>query len=69
MSSKSTSDTNQRFEAFYLKRVTNELAEDLDKVRGADDFKDESAVPMLIYALLQGTQTFTADEKMRIVNA
>ncbi|KAL7790382.1 hypothetical protein V8C37DRAFT_403602 [Trichoderma ceciliae] len=40
-------DSNQQsqqgpFSALYLQRVTQELSEDLDKIRNADDFKAES---------------------------
>lgn len=54
------------FESWYLRRVTAEFAEDLDKVRSAGDFK-ESSVPILIRALEQGSGMFTQEEKARIM--
>lgn len=51
-----------------MQRATQEFAEDLDKTRGADDFKDES-VGILVGALRQGTEVFGAEERRRIVVA
>ena len=45
-----------------------EFAEDLDRIRGADDFKDD-ALEILIAALRQGTGVFKEEEKRRIVTA
>jgi ribosome assembly protein 3 len=56
------------FKKFYLQRATQEFAEDLDKVRGADDFR-EGALPLLINALSQGTSTFSREDQRRIVEA
>jgi ribosome assembly protein 3 len=66
MSSKSDSSIAAEFQAYYLQRATKELAEDLDKVRNADDFKND-AIPLLIHALQQGTSMFSAEDKRRIV--
>lgn len=67
MSSKSDSDIAAEFQAYYLQRATKELAEDLDKVRNADDFKND-AIPLLIHALQQGTSMFSADDKRNILS-
>ncbi|KAK8147900.1 hypothetical protein G3M48_000741 [Beauveria asiatica] len=56
------------FSSGYLQRLTQELSEDLDKVRNADDFKVES-VPFLVYALAQGSFQFPKNDKKRIVQA
>ncbi len=61
-------ETREAFEAFYLKRLTTELAEDLDKVRNADDFKADS-VPFLVQALKQGARQYDSHEQSRIVSA
>jgi ribosome assembly protein 3 len=45
-----------------------EFEEDLDRIRGADDFKDD-ALPLLINALQQGTSFFSIEEQRRIVMA
>ncbi len=45
-----------------------EFFEDLDKIRNADDFKDE-ALPVLIQALQQGTGLFSAEEQRSVVIA
>ncbi|KAE8450052.1 hypothetical protein EG329_007192 [Mollisiaceae sp. DMI_Dod_QoI] len=56
------------FTKFYMQRLTTEFSEDLDKLRKADDFKDD-ALPLLIGALQQGTSLFGMEEKRRIVVA
>ncbi|KAM3449013.1 hypothetical protein MY5147_009849 [Beauveria neobassiana] len=56
------------FSSGYLQRLTQELSEDLDKVRNADDFKAES-VPFLVHALSQGSLQFSKNDKKRIVQA
>ena len=56
------------FAKYYMQRSTTEFAEDLDKIRGADDFKDD-ALPLLINALQQGTSMFSIEEQRRTVTA
>ncbi|RKF60243.1 Protein arginine N-methyltransferase 2 [Erysiphe neolycopersici] len=56
------------FSQFYMQRATTEFADDLERLRTSDDFKDE-AVPMLIAALKAGTAMFSMEEKKRIVLA
>ena len=56
------------FTAYYLQRATKEFAEDLDKVRIADDFK-EDAIPLLVSALQQGTRLFSPEEQRKIASA
>ena len=56
------------FEPHYLQRATQELAEDLDKVRNTNDFKAES-IQFLVHALQQGASQFSPDEQRRVVNA
>ncbi|CAH0050099.1 unnamed protein product [Clonostachys solani] len=60
--------TEAEFGSYYLQRTTQELAEDLDKVRNADDFKAES-VPFLVRALQQGAVQFSPDDQKRTVSA
>lgn len=55
------------FESYYLQRATRELAEDLDRVRAADDFRGPDAVPMLVHALRQGAACFSPSDQARIV--
>ena len=50
------------FESYYMKRVTAEFADDLDKLRNAPDFSEHS-VPILIQALKQGSKGFSEGEK------
>ncbi|PTB44761.1 uncharacterized protein TrAFT101_003304 [Trichoderma asperellum] len=54
------------FSALYLQRATQELSEDLDKIRNADDFKVES-VPFLVHALQQGAQQFSASQQNAVL--
>jgi ribosome assembly protein 3 len=65
---KPSKTTQEDFSAIYLRKVAAELADDLDKVREAQDFKANS-VPMLIHALRQGESMFSAEEKRRVVGA
>ncbi|KAF1946388.1 hypothetical protein EJ02DRAFT_430682 [Clathrospora elynae] len=56
------------FSAIYLRKIAGEFADDLDKVREAQDFK-ASSVPMLIHALKQGESLFSVEEKRRVIGA
>lgn len=69
-SSKTPKETNVEaaFAQFYMQRATAEFADDLERLRTSDDFKDK-AVPMLIAALRGGTAMFSTEEKKRIVYA
>ena len=51
-----------------MQKATQEFAEDLDKIRSADDFKNDS-LPVLIDALQQGTSMFSLQDQQRIVAA
>ncbi|KAK8243413.1 hypothetical protein HDK90DRAFT_462356 [Phyllosticta capitalensis] len=64
----STASAAAAFPSWYLRRVTRELAEDLDGVRSAADFGD-AALPLLVHALQQGEAVFDAGEKVRFVRA
>jgi ribosome assembly protein 3 len=66
--SKQTNDgeVSERFKRYYLQRATTEFEEDLDKVRGADDFKGD-ALSLLIAALQQGTEVFSKEDQRRVV--
>lgn len=57
---------SQEFTSYYLQRTTQEFAEDLDKVRAADDFKADS-LPFLVHALQQGTALYPAADQARVV--
>ncbi|RSL65730.1 hypothetical protein CEP53_003595 [Fusarium sp. AF-6] len=46
MSSKPNNQASAEFTSYYLQRATQELSEDLDKVRNAEDFKADS-IPFL----------------------
>ncbi|KAL9094838.1 MAG: hypothetical protein Q9165_002787 [Trypethelium subeluteriae] len=61
-------EAEEAFKNFYLRKVTEELAEDLDKARSASDFSERS-LPILIEALQQGVGTFTKEERIRIGRA
>ncbi|KAM0249377.1 hypothetical protein ACHAQJ_009093 [Trichoderma viride] len=54
------------FSALYLQRVAQELSDDLDKIRNADDFKAES-VPFLVHALQQGAQQFSSAQQNAVL--
>ncbi|KAK3936891.1 putative ribosome assembly protein 3 protein [Diplogelasinospora grovesii] len=58
------------FTSYYLQRATQEFAEDLDKVRSADDFKSgPDGIAMLVHALQQGTALFSSEDQRRIIVA
>ncbi|KAL8928481.1 MAG: hypothetical protein Q9208_001715 [Pyrenodesmia sp. 3 TL-2023] len=52
------------FESFYLKQVTTEFADDLDKLRNASDFNEKS-VPILIDALKATAGVYSEEEKAK----
>ena len=54
------------FESFYMKQVTSEFADDLDKIRNASDF-NQNSLPTLIEALKQGTSMYTEEEKRKVM--
>ncbi|KAF1352341.1 ribosome-assembly protein 3-domain-containing protein [Delphinella strobiligena] len=53
------------FTSFYLRQMTTEFAEDLDKIRSAGDF-DNKSISMLVAALQQGRSCFTKDERLSV---
>jgi len=75
MSDSKTSDDQQQvaqeFTSYYLQRVTKEFAEDLDKVRVADDFtkNTESSIALLVSALQQGTALFSPEQQRGVVRS
>ncbi|CAJ2508819.1 Uu.00g138450.m01.CDS01 [Anthostomella pinea] len=66
MTSKDT--TAADFTSYYLQQSTKEFAEDLDKIRSADDFKGD-ALPVLVKSLQQGTSMFSPADQKRVVDA
>ncbi|CAD6501304.1 BgTH12-01556 [Blumeria graminis f. sp. triticale] len=61
-------EVSSTFAKIFMTKVAEELSDDLDELRKADDFKDD-ALPILINALQQGTSLFSRDEQRRIVLA
>ena len=51
-----------------MQRLTSEFSEDLDALRTAVDFQD-SAFPILVHALKQGTRMFSEGDMRRVVTA
>lgn len=68
MPQKTDEATRLEFQSYYLQRATQELAEDLDRVRGADDFKTDS-VFYLVHALQQGASQFSKSDQSRVLSA
>ncbi|MCJ1467477.1 hypothetical protein MMC07_006102 [Pseudocyphellaria aurata] len=56
-----SSDTPADFETFYLQQVTQEFADDIDKLRNASDFNEKS-LPVLIATLKQGAKLYSEEE-------
>lgn len=65
--SKSRQEVEQAFDAAYLQQTSKEFADDLEKLRTANDFKGERSVQLLVAALRQGTSSYNQDEKRRVV--
>jgi ribosome assembly protein 3 len=61
-------EVSTAFAKYYLQRATHEFAEDLDRIRNADDFKD-GTIPLLVHALQQGASVFSNEEQRRVVTA
>ncbi|KAK0937179.1 hypothetical protein LTR29_011295 [Friedmanniomyces endolithicus] len=59
----------QAFEDFYLRQVTKEFANDLDKLRAANDFHGTGSIALLVGALRQGTACFGTEERVRVGGA
>lgn len=59
---KSEATHDDSFEGFYLQQITHEFADDIDKIRQASDFKEES-LPVLVAALKQGANIYTEEER------
>lgn len=68
MSQNPENQVQDDFTSYYLQRSTQELSEDLDKVRNAEDFRADS-VPFLVHALQQGVGLFSAEDQTRVVAA
>lgn len=67
-SDQGSASTQLDFQSYYLKRSTQEMGEDLEQVRTADDFKVDS-VQFLVQALQQGSTQFNSEEQTRILSA
>ncbi|CAD6587641.1 MAG: hypothetical protein ASARMPRED_003211 [Alectoria sarmentosa] len=68
LTAKSSPPPKEDFESYYLKRVTAEFADDIDRLRNAPDFNERS-VPVLIAALKGGSKGFSEDEKEKLIKA
>ncbi|KAK0266371.1 hypothetical protein B0A54_04862 [Friedmanniomyces endolithicus] len=64
-----TINPEQAFEDFYLRQVTKEFANDLDKLRAANDFHGTGSIALLVGALRQGTACFGTEERVRVGGA
>ncbi|KAI5204853.1 hypothetical protein E4T39_03364 [Aureobasidium subglaciale] len=61
-------EAEDAFTSFYLRQMTTEFAEDLDKIRSAGDFNDKS-LGLLIGALKQGRECFDRHDRLAVGNA
>ncbi|KAI4186569.1 MAG: hypothetical protein LQ348_004203 [Seirophora lacunosa] len=61
-----TQQDKSDFESFYLKQVTAEFADDLDKLRNASDFNEKS-VPILIDALKATAGVYSEGDKAKVM--
>lgn len=59
-------DAESAFESFYLRQLTSEVAEDLDKIRSAGDFSDAASLGLLVSALKQGGACFSREERLGV---
>ena len=58
--------TPKDFESFYLQQLTTEFADDLDRLRKANDF-NQNTLPVLIEALKQTAKVYTEEEKEKVM--
>lgn len=65
---KRVANPEQAFEDFYLRQVTKEFGNDLEKLRNASDFQARS-VDVLVEALRQGTSCFSKEDRAKIGSA
>lgn len=56
----------ETFESYFLKQMTAEFADDIDKIRNAPDFSEKS-VPILVDALKQCAGNFSEEEKRTLM--
>ncbi|KAL8674924.1 MAG: hypothetical protein Q9168_000728 [Polycauliona sp. 1 TL-2023] len=56
------------FETCYLKQLTTEFADDLDKLRNASDFNERS-MPILIQALKDTAGVYSGEEKADVMGS
>ncbi|KAG9676152.1 hypothetical protein KCU99_g4163, partial [Aureobasidium melanogenum] len=61
-------EAEDAFTSFYLRQMTTEFAEDLDKIRSAGDFNDKS-LGLLISALKQGRECFDRQDRLAVGKA
>ncbi|KEQ69235.1 hypothetical protein M436DRAFT_56595, partial [Aureobasidium namibiae CBS 147.97] len=61
-------EAEDAFTSFYLRQMTTEFAEDLDKIRSAGDFNDKS-LGLLIGALKQGRECFDRRDRLAVGKA
>ncbi|KAI5248755.1 hypothetical protein E4T42_05559 [Aureobasidium subglaciale] len=61
-------EAEDAFTSFYLRQMTTEFAEDLDKIRSAGDFGDKS-FGLLIGALKQGRECFDRHDRLAVGKA
>ena len=64
--SKQPNPPDESFESFYLKQITAEFADDIDKIRNAPDF-NENSVGILTEALKRTGSNFAGEEKRIIM--
>jgi len=64
----SSTAAEDAFTTYYLRQITTNFADDLEKIRGASDFKANS-LPMLIEALSQGRSCFRESERVGVGRA
>ncbi|KAG5982909.1 hypothetical protein E4U55_001144 [Claviceps digitariae] len=55
----SLATSGDEFAAYYLQQLTQELSNDVDEVRVAEDFKTDS-VSFLVHALRQGSSQLSS---------
>ncbi|TKA74856.1 hypothetical protein B0A55_05329 [Friedmanniomyces simplex] len=60
---------DQAFEDFYLRQATKEFANDLDKLRAANDSHETGSIALIVGALRQGTACLGREERVRVGGA
>lgn len=59
-------EAEEAFTSLYLRQITSEFSDDLDRIRSAGDFNGAASLGTLVDALKQGRACFGKEERVGI---